>query len=221
MLFMPLGGGSAVRATVSLLALALSLSCSGESMDGEPAAAGAGGMLPASGGAGGTSGSSAGAGAGGLMIVGGAAGASPSGGTGAIIEPGCPECPDGSYGVVVQGDGEELRMTRNAAATGACTAEPLRGSRAGCGGSAVYFSACADAAEASSCLVVSGSEARYTDRAGTLWVGSVSEVAHDVAPAQVDSGTVTLSLTAGGEALELTVDYAFCIGGAFVRIVCR
>jgi hypothetical protein len=217
---MPLGGGSKARSAG--FALAFAVACSGEPMGAEGAAAGAGGTPPTSGGAGGKGGSSAGAGTGGLMITGGAAGTSPSGGAGGIIASGCPECPEGSYGLIVSGDGEGLLILQNAPGTigSDCPAEPLRGSTAGCGVSAVYFSACESESGAGVCLSVLGPMASYTDRSGTVWTGSVVSLSHETPLPRVELGSVTLALTAGDRALELTVDFAFCGAGSFVRIVC-
>jgi hypothetical protein len=214
---MPLGGGSKVG-----LALTFAVACSGDPMSREDAVGGAGGAHRASGGTGGAGGSVAGASTGGSTIAGGAAGASSSGGAGGVIAIGCPECPEGAYGLTVSGDGDRVVISQNApGTTGAdCPAEPLRGSTAGCGGSAVYFSACESESGTGVCLSVLGSTASYTDRRGTVWTGSVASLDHETPGARVETGSVTLALTAGERTLELTVDFAFCSAGSFVRIVC-
>jgi hypothetical protein len=200
---MPLGQGSKLG-----LALAFAVACSGETMSGEDAAAGAGG-------------NSAGAGTGGLVITGGAAGTSPSGGTGGDIAIGCPECPEGPYGLVISGDGESLLIAQNAPGTigSDCQAEPLRGATGGCV-SAVYFSACESESGTGVCLSVLGSMASYTDRSGTVWTGSVVSLDHVTPVPRVETGAMTLSLTAGDRTLELMVDFGFCSVGSFVRVVC-
>jgi hypothetical protein len=210
MSIMACGGGRRALAVVLALSLAPTLACSGEPMGGEGTPAGASGA-PASGGAGG-----AGAGSAGTGII-----TNPSGGAGGAIEPGCPECPEAAYGLVVHGDGDDLRMDQNASDT-ACAVEPLRGSRSSfCGRTGIYFSACQDASEASACLSVSGSLARYTDRSGTVWTGSLTGDTGGVTPGPSGAGTLDLALTAGDRMLELTVDYAFCSDGSFIRVVCR
>jgi hypothetical protein len=204
---MPFGGGNKAG-----LSLVFAVACSGEPMSPEDAVAGAGGA----------GGSSAGAGTGGLVITGGAAGTTASGGTGGGIAIGCPECPEGAYGLIVSGDGEGQLILQNAPGTTStdCPAEPLRGSTAGCGGSGVYFSACESESGTGVCLSVLGSMASYTDRSGTVWTGSVVSLSHQTPVPPVEVGLVTLALSAGDRTLELTVDFAFCGVGSFARVVC-
>lgn len=236
---MSLGGGRLLVALGAALTLALSSGCAGESMDPGSAAAGAGGT-GASGGAGGTgalggggaggaggasggSGATAGTGSGtstgGSSGDGAGAGAGGSGGI-TVIEPGCPDCPAGDYGLVIHGDGDDYRMEQTVPDSRDCPAEPLRGSLGGCGGSSLYLSACESVSERGPCLELNRADATYTDRDGTVWTGVQLQLTRAEPPMQWNAGTVTLELTAGARMLTLTVDYAFCNDGAVVRIVC-
>jgi hypothetical protein len=210
---MPLGGGKEAFALAVAMTLALSAACGGEPTRGEGAPAGAGG------GSGGSSAGVAGstAGAGGAIVV-----IAASGGEGGVVDPGCPVCPDASYGVVIHGDGDDLQLEHNPTdgEPSACSADVLYGSRGSCG-SGISFAACEDASGSDPCVTIVRSMATYTDRDGTLWSGSVVSVMHDSAPALTNSGTMILALTAGDRTLELSVDFTFCASEPFVHVVCR
>lgn len=167
---------------------------------------------------------SAGSGGTGTPMTGGAGGADAgSGGTLIIPGGGCPSCPDATYGLVIHGDGADIAMALNAPDERDCPTDPLRGTTAGCGGSLIYLSACEEAQGGGACLELWGRKATYTQRdTGTVWTGDITGLMRnaDPLPYGTESGTVTLELTSGAASLVLTVDYALCRDGDFVRVVC-
>jgi hypothetical protein len=161
----------------------------------------------------------AGGGAGGTIAVGGAS----SGGSSS-----CPDCPEAEYGLVIEGDGPTYEMTYNGWIDAAadrislpCAETPLRGTVGGCVRN-FSFSACEDPMSGPPCLELGGAAVRYISLGtGELFEGWMTSDVPSTSVPGVTSGTFTAELTnATGEALTLTVSYAFCAPFGTLRVVC-
>jgi hypothetical protein len=167
--------------------------------------------------------------AGGSSAGGAAVGGSHAGGSQGM----CVMCPSSTYGVGVSGDGENLFLVANASLAifdpegrgidpGDCAPIPVRGTVAGCGQD-FSLSVCAGVESTPPCLEVIGANARYVDRGGHLWSGTVlSHLGDNSGQPGVSSGGLLLEVSGGlrAETLFLTVSYEFCSTGLVLGIPC-
>jgi len=187
--------------------------------------AGGGAATSSTGGTGGTSGTSGTGGTnGGAGGTAGTNGTSGTAGSGIIIPiEKCPDCPSAGYGVTVHGDGSDLVLLFNAPTDlePMCPSQPVLGYvGGGCAGTRIYLHTCEAPDGDGACLELTGATAVYTDRDGRVWTGTVTALGGSDQFTGTDTGTLTLELEAGGDALELTVDYLTCTAGFLLRIVC-